>query len=60
MDLTTLSRDELREEFLKANEAYVDALMSTPVELRTGKPFLLIRMQLHAVLDELKRRRDES
>ena len=60
MDLSILSNDELRDEFLKVNHDYVRAMTNTPVELRKGKYFVLIKLELNAVLEELKRRREQG
>ena len=57
MDLSTLSDDELRDEFLKVNQEYNRAISSHGIDYILEPSFKEIRERLHAVLDELKERR---
>ena len=57
-DLLQLSDAQLQAEFLRANQAFVDAVDLTPLEGMREEPFHSIRARLHAVIAELKRRRE--
>ena len=58
MDLTLLSKDQLQDEFLKINARYIRISAGQPSDYMYNKEFLAIREQLHAVLNELERRRN--
>jgi hypothetical protein len=57
MDLTTLSNDELQKAFMNVNREYIEILDGKPSDYINSKRFSDIRDRLHAVLDELQRRR---
>ena len=58
-ELMKLSRDELHEEFLKANHVYVKVIYQDSADSRQEQSYLQIRIRLYNAIDEFKRRRDE-
>jgi hypothetical protein len=58
MDLTMLSHEQLQSEFLRINKSYLIFSEGWPSNFSHNKEFQNIRTELHAVLDELNRRRE--
>jgi hypothetical protein len=60
MELAKLNKEELQVEFLRINHLYIQLSEGSPAKYMNDKAFLIIRKELHAVLDELRRRRKEG
>ena len=60
MNLTSLSKDELQNAFMKVNAEYIEILEGNPADYINSKIFSEVRDRLHAVLDELQRRREQD
>ena len=58
MDLTTLSKSELNDLFMKVNTEYINLCKGDPQAYIKKDNFLQISNQLTAVLNELVRRRE--
>ena len=58
MDLTTLSKDDLQEEFLRINHLYISITGNKLKDYIDDPMFLKIREDLRNVLNELQRRRE--
>ena len=58
MDLTTLSKGDLQEEFLRINHLYISIIGGKLKDYINDPAFLKIREELRDVLNELQRRRE--
>jgi hypothetical protein len=60
MDIRHLSKNELKALFLKINDQYLK-IIDAPIATYIDTPqFLIVRNQLHEVLNELEKRRHED
>ena len=59
MNLDNLSKEELQIEFLNINHQYIQLSSGNPATYMNTPEFLAIREKLHAVLDEIRKRRKE-
>jgi len=60
MNLERLTKVELQDEFLRINHQYIRTSSGNPESYMNSKEFLNIREELHAILNELKRRREKD
>ena len=60
MDLMKLSNEQLKDEFLRVSQEYNQAIDGHPGDHTFEESFRRISNHLNAILDELKRRREEQ